>query len=142
MNEILEVEFDVRWGTACIGVDSYGDDELEEDFTSDHYMVTEGTLILDTQERDEEHIVQLILRTLDKCTFSTFVTPEGLREVTDYQNDILLILGATRLGCYEMLECGLEDDDPALDVSVYDQARFRVFSSVDLHKFEVILLLS
>lgn len=76
-------------------------------------MVTEGTLILDTQERDEEHIVQLILQTLDKCTFSKFVTPEGLREVTDPQNDILLITGATRLRCYETLEYGLEDDDPA-----------------------------
>lgn len=142
MNEILEVEFDARWGTACIGVDSYGDTELEEDIESKYYMVSEGTLILDTQQRDEEHIVELTLRMMDENAFSNFTVPEGLREITDPQNDRLLISGAARLGCYEMLEYGLEDDDPAFEVSGYSKVRFRVFGSEDLCKFEVLLLLS
>lgn len=141
MNEVLKVRLDARWGTVCIGVDNYGDTDLEEDLISEYYMVTEGTLILDTQDRDEEHIVELTIRMLDKYTFSNFAIPKGLREITDPQNDILLISGAARLGCYEMLEYGLEEEDLAFDVRGYSQARFRAFSSEDLHKFEVILLL-
>lgn len=138
----IEVNLDTYlWGVACLGSDRLDSYDEEYHFESQDYDVLPGILVLNIGEERLAEDVAFQLFLADEDEFAEFEPSPDMYEITDPQNDLLHFKGARKIGPYVILQDGYQSEDPGFEIGAHSSARFRVFTTSDLQRFEVVLLL-